>query len=156
MATKTDQEKNIDQIADISSSTLMELITGVIAWAFIGELVLLFAFDAGAGDRVIMSVSWWLGAAVAIFWAIHIKNGLLRALGMSMGDAQGLLRFHAVVRYAVAAAGIGILYLGVVLFAGGDSLVYATAYVPGILTLKAGAYTQPLIHGIFERRHGES
>jgi hypothetical protein len=71
---------------------------------------------------------------------------------MSVSDAQGLIRFHAIVRYLVAAAAMGFLYFGIVAGVGTQGLIYGTAYVPGILTLKAGAYTQPLIHGIFAKK----
>ncbi len=138
METTKDGEKSTD--------TLAELIVGIIVWGFFGQVAFLF-FTKGTG-LLLVSGGWWLGAMVAVFWAVHIHAGLRKVLALGMGDAQTALRFHAIIRYLVAAAGMALLYVSISLAGRKEMMIYAASYVPGILTLKAAAYTQPLIHRI--------
>lgn len=123
--------------------TLREMLAGIVAVGIIGQIICLIFFS----DYYILqlSICWWCGIAVAVFWSIHMYRGLSSALGLAEGDAIALVRWHAIIRYLVAAAGMIVVYFIVK----NTDRSCALAYAVGIFSLKAGAYAQPAFHRLF-------
>ena len=129
--------------------TLKELIIGVVIWALIGQAaIVLLLKDRAAHGIVYASVCWWLGIMVAVIWAVHMCLGMREAFVLNESAAVARMRLHVIIRYAVALTVMVLIYLYIKKFFDEKMLIYATAYVPGIMMLKMGAYTQPLIHRI--------
>jgi|GEM_PF-2083944 len=123
--------------------TLRELLAGIVAVGIVGQIICLIFFSNHY--FVQLSVCWWCGIVVSLFWAIHMYLGLGRALGLSEGDAISLIRTHAIIRYLVAAAGMIVVYFIVK----NTDRSCALAYAIGIFSLKVGAYAQPMFHRLF-------
>ena len=129
--------------------TLKELVAGIGIWAVIGQAVILVLLKGRSGQgAVYSSVCWWLGIMVAVIWAVHMCLGMRVAFGLNEGAAVARMRVHVIIRYIVALVVMVLIYLYIKKFFDEKMLIYATAYVPGIMMLKMGAYTQPLIHRI--------
>ena len=136
---------------EVAYDTLAELIAGIAVWGVLGQILLAFILK-GNEAMIWCSICWWLGVGVAVFWAVHLSGSLKKALSSGEGKAMDMLRYHAVVRYLVAAAVMFIIYVADYLgLISRGLLEYGISYVPGILTLKLGAYSQPFMHKIFSK-----
>ncbi|MBR0147594.1 MAG: hypothetical protein IKR56_00330 [Lachnospiraceae bacterium] len=129
--------------------TLKELIIGIVFWAFIGQAGIFFLLRSrGAEGMAYASVCWWLGVMVAVIWAVHMCLGMREAFALNESAAVARMRLHVIIRYTVALTVMVLIYLYIRKFFDENMLIYATAYVPGIMMLKFGAYIQPLVHRI--------
>ncbi len=132
--------------------TLKELIAGILIWALAGQGVIVLLLRGRAPQGLpYSSVCWWLGVMVALIWAVHMCLGMREAFVLNESAAVARMRFHVIIRYAVALIVMLLIYLYIKKYFDEKMLIYATAYVPGIMVLKAGAYTQPLIRWIRRR-----
>lgn len=123
-------------------SVLRELLVGILSIGLIVQIVCLFFSQA-----VFLSACWWCGQAVAVFYAIHMYRSISRALDLSEGDAISLVRYHSIIRYlAVVVVALLLFFL-----LGQENRRYGLMYVFGVLSLKLGAYIQPLIHKLLMR-----
>lgn len=90
------------------------------------------------------SLGLWIGVILASAAAFHMWWSLDRGLDRE-GAAQGFIRKHAFIRYAVIVA-----VFAVVMLTGAANPLAAFL---GIMGLKAAAYMQPFIH---KRRHPDT
>lgn len=116
------------------SDTLWEMLCGILFYGAVGELVILCFF----GEKMHVSIGWWIGVVTAAFCAYHMWWGLDRALDTGESGAVKLVLTYNILRYAVVVLAMGVVMVTEI----GNPL----AAVFGIFALKACAYMQPLIH----------
>nr|WP_308627305.1 ATP synthase subunit I [uncultured Eisenbergiella sp.] len=121
------------------NETVLELWTGILLWGIVCQLVPVWFVKDKAG----YSLGLWLGILLAGASAFHMWWSLDRGLDRG-GAAQGYIRKHAFIRYAVIVA----VFAAVMLTGTFNPL----AAFLGIMGLKAGAYLQPFVH---KRLHPE-
>lgn len=119
-----------------SIETLKELIAGIILFNIAAQLVGVFLPVA----LLPYSIGLWVGAATAAAMAIHMHHSLSEALSYTEADAIVAVRKGAMIRYAIACVVMLVVYF--------TGYANGLAYVCGVLSLKAGAYLQPLLHGV--------
>ncbi len=119
--------------------TIIELAVGILVWGVIIWIAGLLLWE----DRAAFSIGLLAGVAVALFMAGHMYYGIKQAADMSEKDAEGYMKRMSLIRtFVVLLVAAGIHFLG---------LGEAVAVFIGALTLKFGAYSQPLIHKLFVR-----
>lgn len=114
------------------SQTLKELLIGISAWGVL--LAILFLF--GRQD-IIFFVSLLVGILTAVCMAFHMNYFVETAIELDQKNAGKRMAKGAAIR-----TGAVILLLIATVMLDGN----AVAVFFGLLTLKAGAYTQPITH----------
>ncbi len=122
--------------------TLFELMTGILIFGFLCQLVLIF-LKAEARD----SLGLWIGIVMALAYAWHMWYSLERGLELSESDAGKYLAARSAIRYIVVVSVLAVL--GVT--SAGNVL---TAFI-GVMGLKIGAYAQPLTKKLSRFLYGE-
>ncbi|MEE0420260.1 MAG: hypothetical protein UDG86_09470 [Lachnospiraceae bacterium] len=121
------------------STVLKELIFGILLLGVVFQLLFVwFTSDKGS-----FAVGLWLGVGIAVFMAVHMNYSIEQSLEMQEEDAQGYMRKMVVLRMGVmilAMAAICFLHLGSV-----------AALFLGVLSLKFGAYLQPVLHRLNQK-----
>ncbi|MDY3918663.1 MAG: ATP synthase subunit I [Candidatus Limivivens sp.] len=118
---------------------LKEVLAGILLTGVIFQISLMWLVDS----KLYFTTGLWLGTAVSVFRICHMYYGINEALDMTAKDAESYSRKMAALRFVVTVAvfaGIYFLHLG--------NLV---AVFLGMMTLKAAAYLQPLLHMAFEK-----
>lgn len=128
-------EENVVKKGKINE-TVEELLIGIL---FSGA-VFQASFVWLAKDKVSYSIGLWIGVLTAAFLAWHIWKSLDAALVQEEGTAQKLMRTKALLRYGLVIGVLGVLMC--------TRAANPLAAFLGIMTLKAGAYLQPLTHKI--------
>ena len=116
----------------MEDKVLKSLISGILLCGILFQAVFVWFSDA----KVFFSLGLWIGVGVAVFMAWHIRYSLEDALDMSEGDAPKHMAVVLVVFFITAYFEIGSM-IGVLL---------------GVMTLKVGAYMQPLLQKIKKKR----
>ncbi len=119
--------------------TLVELITGVVLFAVVCQMVGVFFVN----DKWDYSLGLWIGAAMASGMAIHMDYALKKTLLLDPESATKVARKDSMIRYFLV-----VLILGVIMV-----LRFAnplSAFL-GLMGLKIAAYGQPLIHKLFQK-----
>ena len=122
-----------------SVQTLKELVLGTILWAVIICLVTVWFSES----RLIFVVSMAAGAASAVAMAVHMHRSIEYAMEMPGDSAGKYLRKQSVLRMGGAVVLILLAY-----YLKGNIV----AIFLGLLALKPGAYTQPLLHKFMKGR----
>jgi hypothetical protein len=126
------------------NETLAELIVGIgIVGVVIQVIELLVAAFCPefAGSKLSFSIGLWIGVITAVFLAVHMYRSIDTALDMQPDDAEKYMRKAYFFR-----TGIILIVAFLVYFL---KLGYVMATFVGMLTLKFGAFLQPLMHKLF-------
>ena len=94
--------------------------------------------------KVFFSLGLWIGVGVAVFMAWHIRYSLEDALDMSEGDAPK----HMYRMYGIRMAVVLVVFFITAYFEIGSMI----GVLLGVMTLKVGAYMQPLLQKIKKKR----
>lgn len=119
--------------------TLKELVAGTVLWAVILCLVTVWFADS----KWIYVVSMTAGAAGAVAMAVHMHRAIEYAMEMPEDSAGSYLRKQSVLRMG----GAVVLILMAYVLKGNIVAIFL-----GLLSLKPGAYTQPLLHKLMKGR----
>lgn len=122
------------------NKTLQEMILGILLSGTV-IIALLFVFSDSALNYIIGLL---IGMAGAIIMATHMAYTIEDAVLLNENDAASYVRKMTYVRYGIACA--------VVIVVGLTGVGSAVTAVFGLLLLKMGAYLQPLVHRIFNRK----
>ena len=122
------------------NQTLIELIIGILISGFLIWLVslLITGLDAGFG------LSYLAGVITAVILSIHMYRSIDRALDMDPQDAQKYMRKAYMIRTLFI-----IVVAGIVCRFHADDII---AVFLGILCLKFGAFLQPVVHRVLEKK----
>lgn len=123
----------INEFFNRGNRTLRELLMGIFLW---GMLLNLFFMCAGS-FRMPFFASLWAGVAGAALMAVHMDRFIRRSLELESDDAVKGMRKGTILRMAAAMA----LFVLAWRLHGDVPGVFL-----GLITLKLGAYTQPLMH----------
>lgn len=115
---------------------LLELIAGIL---FLGGICLLIGVCL-AKEPFLYAISLLIGILLAVITAYHMYRTLDKALSCEK-DAARMITTAGLIRYVCI-----FLVLGIVLLT--DKLNPLITFM-GVMTLKAGAYLQPLTHKFF-------
>ncbi|MDO4343956.1 MAG: hypothetical protein Q4C50_04040 [Eubacteriales bacterium] len=118
--------------------TLKELMLGVFVWGVILGTVGVFFADA----KISFVLGLAAGLAAAEGMALHMYHFIDRSLEMLQEDAGKHMAKGTIIRFACALALIALVWR----LHGNVIAVFL-----GLLTLKLGAYTQPLMHKILTK-----
>lgn len=131
MNRKNDPFQNIDP-------TLRELILAVFMWGILLGVTLIWLADS----RISFVSGLAAGVLGAVFMACHMYRFIGQSLDMSGEDASKHMAKGTVIRIVVIViAVLAVWKLG----------ANVPAFFAGVLTLKLGAYTQPLLHRMISK-----
>lgn len=122
-----------------SNGTLKEMLCGMVLYGLVGQIVILL-FIRGDG----VSLGWWVGVLTAIGCGYQMWWSLDRALDLSEGDASKKVMTYSMLRYIVIVAIMAVVMI--------TEFANPLAAVFGVFALKAGAYLQPLMHKLFNKK----
>ena len=113
---------------------ILELISGILFFTVLCQMAgLLLPFDSR-----LFAMGLWSGALMACILAIHIWKALNKAFLCDEKTAVKIMSGGYLIRYFLTAA-----YLVFLFYTG---VGYLLAGFLGVMSLKAGAYLQPMIH----------
>ncbi len=117
--------------------TLRELILAILIWG----VIFCLAFMWFASSKAAFAGGMAAGVVVAIFMALHMYRFIENAIDFPENDAMKYMAKGPVIRALV------IILVVLATWKLGGNLI---AIFLGIMTLKIGAYTQPLLHKIID------
>lgn len=117
--------------------TLRELILAILIWG----VIFCLAFMWFASSKAAFAGGMAAGVVVAIFMALHMYRFIENAIDFPENDAMKYMAKGPVIRALV------IILVVLAAWKLGGNLI---AIFLGIMTLKIGAYTQPLLHKIID------
>lgn len=113
---------------------ILELISGILVFTVFCQLAGLFL----PFDGRLFALGLWSGGLMACILAIHMWKALNKAFLCDEKTAVKIMSGGYLIRYVLTAA-----YLVFLFYTG---VGYVLAGFLGVMSLKAGAYLQPLIH----------
>ncbi len=119
--------------------TLLELLTGILLFGILGQIVVLFL----PFDRIKCAVGWWPGVLIAFLSAIHMWRSLNKALLCDEKSAAKLMAGGYLIRYLIVAVFLVFLFF--------TNAGYILAGFAGVMTLKMSAFLQPVTHKFYNR-----
>lgn len=119
--------------------TLKELVLGTVLWGIIICLIAVWFADS----KLVFIVSMTAGVVGAVAMAVHMHRAIEYAMEMPDDSAGKYLRKQSVLRMG----GAVVLILAAYYLRGNIVAIFL-----GLLTLKPGAYTQPLLHKFMKGR----
>lgn len=131
MATENDLQQD-------TGSTLRELVLGTVLCGVIICLITVWFADA----KLTFLISMAVGVLAAVAMAFHINRAIEYALEMPEDSAGKYMRNQSLLRMA----GAFVLALAAYYLKGDIVAIFL-----GLLSLKPGAYVQPLIHRLLKR-----
>lgn len=126
-----------DKFAELPE-VLKEFWTGILSCGVILQAALMWFWP----DKLSFTIGLWIGVVEAVFMAFHMYQVLDDALYMADGARQ--IQKGYAKRYLVTLASALVIYW--------MELGSFLSFFLGVLTLKFGAYLQPLIHQILTKR----
>lgn len=128
------------------NETLLELTIGILVSGVIIqviELVLAAFHPEIIGSRISFALGLWIGVLTAVGLAAHMYHSIDRALDMGANDAEKYMRKAYLLRTLMILIVASLVYF--------LQLGYVMAAFLGMLTLKFGAFLQPLMHKFFKK-----
>ncbi|MEG1847950.1 MAG: ATP synthase subunit I [Lachnospiraceae bacterium] len=123
------------------NSALPELLTGILAFGIVCELVGVWFVT----DKLGFSLGLFLGVLLALGMAIHMALTLDTAVNMEQSSAEKKVRLSGIARYLI----IIIVFILVMV----THIANPLAAFLGVMSLKVAAYLQPFTHRVGERLH---
>lgn len=121
-----------------ASLTLKEMLVGILCWSLLIGLIFIWFVDS----KLSFVFSLAAGTLAAAAMAFHINAAVETAVELPEGEAGRYMSRQAALRFALL-----IILVAAVYFLGGNVI----AVFGGLLTLKFGAYVQPLVHRILPK-----
>ena len=122
-----------------ANGTLKEMLCGMLVYGIVGQFgILLFFRETG------VSLGWWIGVITALGCGYQMWWGLDRALDLPEGEASKKMIFYSMLRYVSVVAVMALVMI--------TEFANPLAAVFGVFALKAGAYLQPLMHKLLDRK----
>lgn len=118
---------------------LPELMAGIFFFGLICQAVGVWL----TGQKLIYSISLWLGILAALVMSYHMAWALSGALETGRADAEAKIRKQNLLRY-----GVLILLFAFILLTKTLNPLYTFL---GVMGLKVGAYLQPFTHKVFNK-----
>lgn len=122
--------------------TLRELITGIALIAIICEILLLIFTK----NRLYNSIGLIIGTLTSLICAVHMAWGIEIAVMLDEKSSIAISRKYTIIRYLLMCAVL--VAIGVTDIGSPVTLIF------GFLSLKFGAYVNPLIHTIITKFFG--
>ncbi|MGN0383769.1 MAG: ATP synthase subunit I [Eubacterium sp.] len=121
------------------NTVLADLLLGMIIYCIIGELIILIFLS----DKVMLSVGFVIGVALAIFSAFHMADAIEVSVRMSEEEALK----HTRIKYLIRVIILVIILVIMLVTKIGNPI----ALIIGMMGLKIAAYAQPLTHKLTEK-----
>ena len=121
------------------NKTLHEMLIGIC----LSNVVVFVIAVIFAGDKVKASVGILIGTVLALMYCIHMAVTIDDALCLDEKGASAQMRKHMLIRYSVVCVVVAV----VCIFKIGNPVLI----VISCLTVKFGAYLQPLVHKLMNR-----
>ena len=122
-----------------ANGTLKEMLCGMLVYGIAGQLgILLFFRKAG------VSLGWWIGVVTALGCGYQMWWSLDRALDLPEKEASRKMISYSMFRYVALVAIMAVVMI--------TEIANPLAAVIGVFALKAGAYLQPFIHKLFDKK----
>ena len=137
------ETKNKDKKKLGENSTLIELITGIVLFGILSQIVATVIIIMKHSRFLYYSIGIWAGIAMAIGCALHMNYSISKVLDFGEADAIKLNKKYSLIRYF----SLCIIFAVIMIF---DFISPLTAFL-GIMGLKIGAYLNPFIHKAFIR-----
>lgn len=128
------------------NETLLELLIGILVSGAVIQLIELLVAVLRpeiAGSKLSFALGLWIGVITAAGLAVHMYHSIDHALDMHSDDAEKYMRRAYLLRT--------LIILIVAFFVHFLKLGYVMATFLGMLTLKFGAFLQPLLHKCFKK-----
>lgn len=122
------------------NGVLRELIMGILIVGFLFQIVFIWF----TSHKWHFTSGLWIGVGIAIFMAIHMNYSIKKSLDRGEQSAAGYMQRMVVVRILTVVLLFAVAYL---LRLGNVAAVFV-----GMITLKFGAYLQPLLHRLIKKR----
>jgi hypothetical protein len=122
------------------NETLRELILGILIFGFLFWILPIWFVE----EKGSYTLGLLIGVAGAVFQALHMNYSIGRSLELLEKDATGYMQKMAAIRM-----GATVLLFGLVCLLG---LGYPLATFAGLFSLKLGAYFQPILHRLMEKK----
>lgn len=122
--------------------TLQELIAGIALIAIICEILLLIFTK----NRLYNSIGLIIGTVTSLICAVHMAWGIEIAVMLDEKSSIAISRKYTVIRYLIMC--VVLVAIGVTDIGSPVTLIF------GFLSLKFGAYINPLIHTIITKLFG--
>ena len=119
--------------------TLHEMMTGIAAINAVLALVAAFMSDRRSALCAVA-----IGTFIALVYVIHMAVTIDDALNLDEKGAVSQVRKHMIIRYVF----VCVVFATSVYF----KVAHPIFLTLSVLSIKAGAYMQPFIHGLFNRR----
>lgn len=123
-----------------STLALKELMIGILCWGLLTQLTIVWFLD----NKCSFSIGLWLGCVFALGLAYNMWYTLDKALDMPEKNAQSYLASRSIIRYLCIVIMLGVVMLFF------SKYMHPLAVFTGVMTLKLGAYTQPLVDKIYK------
>ncbi|MDY4515716.1 MAG: ATP synthase subunit I [Lachnospiraceae bacterium] len=120
--------------------TAKELICGILIFGAVIWLIFIWL----ASDKWSFTLGLALGVAAAMLLAVHMNYSIEQSLELTEKDAAGYMRRMVLLRTGM----VVLLFAVVCLLRFGNPL----AVFAGLFTLKLGAYFQPVLHRLIEKK----
>lgn len=121
------------------NETLRGMLCGMVVYGMIGQFIILF-FIRGTG----VSLGWWIGVVTAVGCGYQMWWSLDRALDLPEKEASRKMISYSMFRYVAIVAIMAVVMI--------TEIANPLAAVFGVFALKAGAYLQPFIHKLFDKK----
>ncbi len=125
-----------------SKRTFLELESSIVMWSLIFQATIVWLVP----DKKTFSVGLWLGCFISLALAYHMWISIDKALNMDEKNARAYMTSRSIIRYAsiVIMLGVSMAFL--------SKWAHPLAVFLGVMTLKCGAYTQPVVHNFVNRK----
>ena len=134
---------SVSDACGLASKYLAVAICIVGTIGFIGAVIAQISCLFIPGDHLRMAAGLWIGVATGIGMAIHMKQCLDEALYLDEKGASKYMQKAYAKRYIA----VIILFIGVTYF----NLVNILTLIAGVMGLKVAAYSQPIMHKLFQK-----
>lgn len=122
------------------NTVLKEIIIGILLLGILFQLVFMWFFSS----KLMFTLGLWVGVVLSVFMAVHMNYGIERMLERPEEDSRKYMAKMVAIRMVTQLA----VFLGMCLLEASTGL----AVLLGIFTLKTGAYVQPHLHRLVEKR----
>ena len=119
--------------------TLHEMMTGIVAANLILAVIALMVTDK---RHALYAVA--IGCAISLLYVIHMAVTMDDALSLDEKGAVAATRKHMIIRYIATGIVVALVFY--------YRIADPVFLVLSVITIKAGAYLQPVIHKLFGRR----
>lgn len=122
-----------------SNETLKEMLVGMLVYGAIGQIVIMIFIRGWY-----VSLGWWIGVLTGMACGYQMWWSLNKTLDLDENNAYKQMIAYSAIRYLAIVAVMAFVMI--------TDIANPLAAVFGVFSLKAGAYMQPLMHYLAERK----